>query len=112
MINFDQEEEYQGGEGQYDEMCERQAMGLVECPHCGSQTITCRHCKWTWSPRSLADIPKTCPRCRNDWTEPFKWSVKSKYGHGTVDPRLYAEARKAMDEYMKKRPHRKAEISV
>jgi len=73
-----------------------------ECPHCGSHTITCRHCSWTWNPRDPENIPDTCPRCRNKWDVPFKWTVKSeKYGHGTVDPKLYALARESMEEYLK-----------
>ena len=76
-----------------------------ECPHCGSHTITCRHCSWTWNPRDPENIPDTCPRCRNKWDVPFKWTVKSqKYGHGTVDPKIYALAREAMKELMNKKP--------
>ncbi len=61
---------------------------MHECPHCGSKTITCRHCKWTWNPRDPENLPDTCPRCRNKWNVPFKWTTKSKYGHGTLDPTL------------------------
>ena len=55
---------------------------MHECPHCGSQTITCRHCSWTWNPRDPENLPDTCPRCRNDWRVPIKWNVNSKYSHG------------------------------
>jgi len=61
---------------------------MHECPHCGSKTITCRHCSWTWNPRDPENLPDTCPRCRNKWDVPFKWTTKSKYGHGTLDPSL------------------------
>ncbi len=61
---------------------------MHECPECGSNTITCRHCSWTWNPRDPNNLPDTCPRCRCDWTVPFKWSGNSKYGHGALDPTL------------------------
>jgi hypothetical protein len=61
---------------------------MHECPHCGSKTITCRHCSWTWNPRDPNNLPDTCPRCRCDWTIPFKWSIHSKYGHGALQPCL------------------------
>ncbi len=61
---------------------------MHECPHCGSKTITCRHCSWTWNPRDPNNLPDTCPRCRCDWTIPFKWGGNSKYGHGVLDPTL------------------------
>jgi len=78
---------------------------MHECPHCGSQTITCRHCSWTWNPRDPENLPDTCPRCRNDWRKPFKWNVKSQFSHGTIDPHL-GQASKFWEEYTKKK-HKK-----
>jgi len=79
---------------------------MHECPHCGSKTITCRHCSWTWNPRDPENLPDTCPRCRNKWNVPFKWTFKSKYGHGTLDPSLkHGELKQMKDyrEYMEKK---------
>lgn len=65
---------------------------MHDCPMCGSQSVTCRHCNWTWTPRDPENIPETCPRCRNKWNAPFKWNVNSKYGQGTVDPQVCVDA--------------------
>ncbi len=70
---------------------------MHECPLCGSNTITCRHCSWTWNPRDPNNLPDTCPRCRCDWTIPFKWSGNSKYGHGVLDPSLKLKPLSAKD---------------
>ena len=66
---------------------------MHECPLCGSQTITCKHCGWRWNPRDPENIPDTCPRCRNKWNVPFKWNVVSKYHDGTIDPQLHLALR-------------------
>ena len=75
---------------------------MHECPLCGSQTLTCKHCGWKWSPRDPENIPDTCPRCRNKWNVPFKWNVISKFHDGTIDPNLYHDHEKTIRRLVRK----------
>jgi len=67
-----------------------------QCPMCGSVTISCKHCGWTWNPKDPEHVPDRCPRCRNDWKHQTKWIPHSKYGYGSIDPQLHRKRKKML----------------